>query len=716
MQRNRPITATLVALVVAALCAIAIAFTAAAMIGSYSPTPFWDMWNGGLGFYVRVQDGDSAAWFAQHNEHRIVLSRILFWIDFELFGGRAVSLYVWNFVLALGNGALLALFVRKAIAGASWPLALGFSAFAAALALAWVQRDNLAWAFQSQFFLAQGLPLAASYLLMRSVDREADAGRSRAYFAGAVAFGAASAGAMANGVLALPLLVLQAALSGAPRLRVGVLVFFAAMINILYFRDYAPTSGHSSLATGLLNHPGDVAQFFLIYLGSPIAEISSLGRSALLSAISGGLLVAALTALTLAAWRGADQRTTRIALITFAAYECASAAAAAGGRYEFGPEYAMASRYATPALLVWGAAMALALVSFRMQALRRPAITLAALAIAAALLVRYQEAALTDGRQGKFERYAGAMALELGVRDSSRIDQIIPPHTEMYDIARVASARRLAVFSLPWIGGAGAAIGDVAQGRDAAGATCRGHIDRVSPLPNDPHWARIDGWLLSPSLNEAFNAVRIIDAQGRIAGFGAFGLTRPDVSAATGDPRRHSGFSGYVRLSAAGGPISVGARDGGCEIAATLAPFAYATQTAANIDTLAASGAIISAVAFDGALAAPKADKQVRTYASSAGGDAAKGEIRLKMERGQSIYYQSGPNAARQSLNVLPDGKFARSLPGVANWQGDPVEQWTVLRFESPALPERFELVIADEGDGWGEWSAIALRATEADE
>ncbi|MGD4365427.1 hypothetical protein QT713_22860, partial [Xanthomonas citri pv. citri] len=43
---------------------------------TFSPVPFWDMWDGGLGFYVR-QMTDVSQWWAQHNEHRIVLSRIL---------------------------------------------------------------------------------------------------------------------------------------------------------------------------------------------------------------------------------------------------------------------------------------------------------------------------------------------------------------------------------------------------------------------------------------------------------------------------------------------------------------------------------------------------------------------------------------------------------------------------------------------------------------
>jgi hypothetical protein len=48
---------------------------------AYSPVPFSDMWDGYLHFFMQVSDGDSGAWWRQHNEHRIVLARLLFWIN-----------------------------------------------------------------------------------------------------------------------------------------------------------------------------------------------------------------------------------------------------------------------------------------------------------------------------------------------------------------------------------------------------------------------------------------------------------------------------------------------------------------------------------------------------------------------------------------------------------------------------------------------------------
>ena len=62
----------------------------------YSPIPYWDMWGGYLDFFLRVNNGDYGVWWSQHNEHRIILSRLLFWLDLKWFGGVSIFLIVFN--------------------------------------------------------------------------------------------------------------------------------------------------------------------------------------------------------------------------------------------------------------------------------------------------------------------------------------------------------------------------------------------------------------------------------------------------------------------------------------------------------------------------------------------------------------------------------------------------------------------------------------------
>lgn len=70
---------------------------------AYTPVPFWDMWEGLFNFYLLVQSGDTSVWWAQHNEHRIVLSRLLFWLDIAVFRGAGLFLIIMNYVLEIGR-------------------------------------------------------------------------------------------------------------------------------------------------------------------------------------------------------------------------------------------------------------------------------------------------------------------------------------------------------------------------------------------------------------------------------------------------------------------------------------------------------------------------------------------------------------------------------------------------------------------------------------
>ena len=47
----------------------------------FSPVPFWDMWEHTVRFYTDVLDGRWSAFWDQANEHRIVISYALFWLD-----------------------------------------------------------------------------------------------------------------------------------------------------------------------------------------------------------------------------------------------------------------------------------------------------------------------------------------------------------------------------------------------------------------------------------------------------------------------------------------------------------------------------------------------------------------------------------------------------------------------------------------------------------
>jgi len=88
------------------------------------------------------------------------------------------------------------------------------------------------------------------------------------------------------------------------------------------------------------------------------------------------------------------------------------------------------------------------------------------------------------------------------------------------------------------------------------------------------------------------------------------------------------------------------------------------------------------------------------TYGTS---DADKGEITLTLHRGDCILFRSG--AGKKGYRVIIAGhekRFLQELPILT--------EWSSLEFSNRLLPERFSVKFVDDGGGYGEWFALALK------
>jgi hypothetical protein len=144
-------------------------------IRSYSPVPFWDMWDGFLQFYLKVSEQDWGAWWVGHNEHRIVLSRIFFWLDLRFFGGTGwFSLSATYLFIVVVGAFFTSIWCEQTGSSQAGDLLIGGDRsrkisdwymlfFLMAWIFSWSKYENLTWAFQSQFILAQLLPLSGLY-------------------------------------------------------------------------------------------------------------------------------------------------------------------------------------------------------------------------------------------------------------------------------------------------------------------------------------------------------------------------------------------------------------------------------------------------------------------------------------------------------------------------------------------------------------------------
>jgi hypothetical protein len=116
------------------------------------PCPFWDEWVV-VDAIAHGKGPWSWSWlWAQSNEHRIVIPRLLIWIDLSWFGGKNVSLFVETFILqALHCAAISYVIERFTVLPAFVTRTLqGLFTFCLFHPN---QAENFTWAFQVSFVI-----------------------------------------------------------------------------------------------------------------------------------------------------------------------------------------------------------------------------------------------------------------------------------------------------------------------------------------------------------------------------------------------------------------------------------------------------------------------------------------------------------------------------------------------------------------------------------
>lgn len=503
-------------------------FVVTTIIGAirwFSPVPFWDMWDGTLQFYIERLQGDRwSPFFEQANEHRIVLSKILFWIDYRFFGGLSHFLITINIVLMFALWATLFWAARLLL---DRRLSYLCGALSGVLCFSWLQYENINWGYQSQFYLAYLLPLLA-LISMACWIREPNKLR----FAITLSLGVLSTVTMANGLFALPLLGVMLLVSGKnTRCRMGTLLLVMAL-------TFAAWSYHYQVP----HHPsatlGRMLGFLLLFLGGPFQFIFQEHH---LTVVMGGVVICAGAYLALR-WIIGERDPLFLALVLFVVYVGAAAAAATLGRAYFGFGAALAGRYETPILLLYSTLLLVFSHLYRNKTSTRAVVGALSVFTPILLFTPQMGAFSEQGPTTAHERLQIVLALDLGVKDDAEISKIyLVDHARLR--ANDAIRYGLSVFALPSMRSARESIGKSPASLGLA--PCQSFVDSVNAIATDSRYVSVKGWAFD-SKTQTIPANVFFVANGVVTGVAVTGGDRPDVQQAFSKRAFRAGFDGYA--------------------------------------------------------------------------------------------------------------------------------------------------------------------------
>ena len=313
----------------------------------WSPLPWFDEW-ATTNLIGAWQNGDITAWqalFSQHNEHRILVPRLVFLADDLVFGGQGRMTMGIIFIVQFLHAGLFAIILghsRPAHAG-RWAI----GAVVLAMMFSLHQAENFSSGFQLQFiavFAGATLCLILfSLAALRERQGRPNVGLTSATFLAVVV----TTFTMANGLISAYIILLLAFLIRLSIKTIMLYLTFFLFLTFIYFYRYQ-TVAHHSRPTEILYHPLEFFSYVATYLGN-VVSISSL-NAAILLGIAG---IVATGCATLRVVRSEQLRPGPIAMLGVMLFIGSTAVVTASGRLNFGVSQALSSRYVTGSVVFW---------------------------------------------------------------------------------------------------------------------------------------------------------------------------------------------------------------------------------------------------------------------------------------------------------------------------------------------------------------------------
>jgi hypothetical protein len=534
------ISATTIAV---ALALFIVVNTLNAVRRAYKTVPFWDAWAfvEDLAAFRSHSVGLSFL-FRQHNEHRIVLPRLILWLDFVFFKfGGAFPIACTLLLQALQ--ALVFCSVYWKVETHSPASRVAYAALVLGLLFSASQMENFVRPFQVSWVLVLLASSASIFLLLRHCRAGRSGGRDLTLSIVAVISGTLS---LASGLLIWPVLALICVVERARKWTLATITTLGTLFWTWYFIGYTRPPQHANPYLSL-THPLELVSYVFTYVVSPISS------TPLRHAESFGLIVSLLCVFGITLYiRNRSNSFWRACgfFVYSAIYGIATAIVTSLGRINFGLQQAASSRYQTSTLILWAGLLGLASLfcNRKAGAVAQSLITpIAVLFIFVAILLPDQRIGTAYFiSEGRIINKAG-LAIAVQAPDNDAYLKVHPDPELVRLYTPFLRENGVSIFADPILGAWGEptehlfAVVDHDQ--------CIGAFDAVRPLPGKhPLAGEVSGWGWERRQARPVDTVVIGDNHGTVIGLATGRDLRSDVATAFRNrDMLVTGWSGYIR-------------------------------------------------------------------------------------------------------------------------------------------------------------------------
>ncbi len=312
----------------------------------YSSLPYLDGW---IQITTAAGGGSlfSPSWlWAQHNEHRLLVPKLLLAIDLYWFHASQKFLLASIFVIQFLHLALLswAMYALGRWRGPLLRTGIGLASFCLFCPAQW---ENFTWSFQSCFVLPQLFATAALVALFYGTGERQI---SMKWLVLSILSALGATYSLASGNLVWPLLILAAIYLRLPWKATVAITGVGIASTALYLHGYHRPVYHADPIASL-HHPVELFTYWLTYFLNSWSHLGMHWPEGLfvllvLIALAGQLSTPEL-------WHF---KPFAVVLLLLMAFYQGTSLLTAMGRLNFGFSQALSSRYQTVALLFWGSA------------------------------------------------------------------------------------------------------------------------------------------------------------------------------------------------------------------------------------------------------------------------------------------------------------------------------------------------------------------------